>query len=164
MATHSSVLVWRIPGMGEPGGLPSMGSHRVGHDWSDLAAWHVVYVGMIFFFWSCYTTCGIVVPWPGMEPMPGELEAWSLNSWTTREVLVGVILISISLTVKDANHLWVCLSTIRIFSLVTGLLKFPDHLLIWFFVKQYKSSNFVLLFQNYVGYFGFFVLSYKFFN
>ena len=38
MATHSSVLAWRIPGLGEPGGLPSMGSHRVGHDWSDLAA------------------------------------------------------------------------------------------------------------------------------
>ena len=38
MATHSSVLGWRIPGTGEPGGLPSMGSHRVGHDWSDLAA------------------------------------------------------------------------------------------------------------------------------
>ena len=37
MATHSSVLAWRIPGMGESGGLPSMGSHRVGHDWSDLA-------------------------------------------------------------------------------------------------------------------------------
>jgi len=36
MATHSSVLAWRIPGMGEPGGLPSMGSHRVGHDLSDL--------------------------------------------------------------------------------------------------------------------------------
>ena len=33
MATHSSVLAWRIPGTGEPGGLPSMGSHRVGHDW-----------------------------------------------------------------------------------------------------------------------------------
>ena len=32
MATHSRVLAWRIPGMGEPGGLPSMGSHRVGHD------------------------------------------------------------------------------------------------------------------------------------
>ena len=38
MATHSSVLAWRIPGVGEPGGLPSMGSHRVGHNWSDLAA------------------------------------------------------------------------------------------------------------------------------
>ena len=38
MATHSCVLAWRIPGTGEPGGLPSVGSHRVGHDWSDLAA------------------------------------------------------------------------------------------------------------------------------
>ena len=37
MATHSSVFTWRVPGMGEPGGLPSMGSHRVGHDWSNLA-------------------------------------------------------------------------------------------------------------------------------
>ena len=38
MATYSSVPAWRIPGTGEPGGLPSMGSHRVGHNWSDLAA------------------------------------------------------------------------------------------------------------------------------
>ena len=38
MATHSSVLAWRIPGAGEPGGLPSMGSQRVKHDWSHLAA------------------------------------------------------------------------------------------------------------------------------
>ena len=38
MATYSSVLAWRVPGTGEPGGLPSMGSHRVKHDWSDLAA------------------------------------------------------------------------------------------------------------------------------
>ena len=38
MATHSSVLAWRIPGTGEPGGLPSMVSHRIRHNWSDLAA------------------------------------------------------------------------------------------------------------------------------
>ena len=38
MAAHSSVLAWRIPGTGEPGGLLAMGSHRVGHNWSDLAA------------------------------------------------------------------------------------------------------------------------------
>ena len=46
MATHSSVLAWRIPGTAEPGGLPSMGSHRIGHDWSDLAAaagrWQII--------------------------------------------------------------------------------------------------------------------------
>ena len=38
MATHSSILAWRIPGTGEPGGPPSKGSHRVGHNGSDLAA------------------------------------------------------------------------------------------------------------------------------
>ena len=38
MVTHSSILAWRIPGMGESGGLPSMGLHRVRHNWSDLAA------------------------------------------------------------------------------------------------------------------------------
>ena len=55
MATHSSVLAWRVPGTGEPHGLPSMGSHRVGHDWSDLAAAaaraiYEVVVGLIVLF------------------------------------------------------------------------------------------------------------------
>ena len=44
MAAHSSVLAWRISGTGEPGGLPSMGSHRVRHDWSDLAAAGLIHV------------------------------------------------------------------------------------------------------------------------
>ena len=54
MATHSSVLAWRIPGTAEPGGLPSMGSHRVRHDWGDLAAaaaawqYHKSYMGICF--------------------------------------------------------------------------------------------------------------------
>ena len=47
MATHSSVLAWRIPGTREPGGLLSMGSHRVGHDWSDLAVAVAVVADMI---------------------------------------------------------------------------------------------------------------------
>ena len=42
MGTHSSILVWRIPWTEEPGGLESMGSQRVGHDWSDLACTHLV--------------------------------------------------------------------------------------------------------------------------
>ena len=46
MATHSSVLAWRIPGTGEPGRLLSMGSHRVGHDWSDLAAAAAAYYSL----------------------------------------------------------------------------------------------------------------------
>ena len=51
MATHSSVLSWRIPGTGEPGGRLSMGSHRVGHDWSDLAAAAAAFPGL---FWTSY--------------------------------------------------------------------------------------------------------------
>ena len=51
MATDSSFLAWRIPGMGEPGGLPSMGSHRVGHNWSDTAAAaHLKYTELLFVY------------------------------------------------------------------------------------------------------------------
>ena len=64
MASHSSVLAWRVPGTGEPGGLPSVGSHRVGHDWSDsaAAAWigHICVsihswmdIGLLLFFVCC---------------------------------------------------------------------------------------------------------------
>ena len=48
MATHSSVLAWRIPGKGEPGGLPSLGSHRIKHDWGDLAAAAAVFPVLFF--------------------------------------------------------------------------------------------------------------------
>ena len=51
MATHSSVLAWRIPGTGEPGGLPSVGSHRVGHDSSDLV---VVVVDLVI--WKIHSS------------------------------------------------------------------------------------------------------------
>ena len=50
MATHSGVLAWRIPGTGEPGGLRSTGSHRVGHDWRDLAAAAAVFM---YYVWIC---------------------------------------------------------------------------------------------------------------
>ena len=53
MATHSSVLAWRIPGTEEPSGLPSMGSHRVGQDWNDLAA--VAAADLVYIQDSCLT-------------------------------------------------------------------------------------------------------------
>ena len=71
MATHSGVLAWRIPGTGEPGGLPSVGSHRVGHNWSDLAA-AVVFCygglsrrqqGIVFHALSAHLFC-TPSPWP----------------------------------------------------------------------------------------------------
>ena len=61
MATHSSVLAWRIPGTGEPGGLPSMGSHRIGHDWSDLAAAAAAAFPDWLLSPKCYTFKGL--PW-----------------------------------------------------------------------------------------------------
>ena len=50
MATHTNVLAWRIPGTGEPGGLLSMESHRVRHNWSDLAEW--IRSGWFIFFYK----------------------------------------------------------------------------------------------------------------
>ena len=67
MATHSSVLAWRIPRMGEPGGLPSMGSHTVGHDWSDLAAA------------AAAAALGVCEAWVGLEwllDLKGLCKAW----------------------------------------------------------------------------------------
>ena len=58
MATHSSVLAWRIPGMGESGRLPSMGSHRVGHDCSDLAAAAFLIPYPIRIAWGFYNWTG----------------------------------------------------------------------------------------------------------
>ena len=54
VATHSSILAWRVPGTVEPGGLPSMGSHRVGHDWSDLAAAAAAYFSPWAIHWQLH--------------------------------------------------------------------------------------------------------------
>ena len=76
MATHSSILAWRILGTGEPGGLPSMGSHRVGHDWSDLAAAAAVDIR-----WSVKTQVGC--DWFSLSIQIGQrnfFRLWSLHS------------------------------------------------------------------------------------
>ena len=75
MATHSSVLAWRIPGTGEPGGLPSLGSHRVGHDWCDLAA------AAVYYFLGCQT--------------------WSPNAFNEQTVGVFYILVWVILLIQS---------------------------------------------------------------
>ena len=90
MATHSSVLAWRIPGTGEPDGLPSMGSYRVGHDWSDFAVAELL-LGFPYGSAGKESTCsvgdlGLI---PGLERSPGKgtathssIPAWRIP-WTT---------------------------------------------------------------------------------
>ena len=81
MATHSSVLAWRIPGMAEPGGLPSMELQRVRHDWSDLAAaaaiLHCVYVPQLSYPFVCLWTSRLL-------PCPGYYKQCCDEYWGTR--------------------------------------------------------------------------------
>ena len=74
MAAHSSVLAWRIPGTGEPGGLPSMGSHRVGHDWSHSAA-AAVTSSYLPYKTRAYLVAQMVKNLPAMQ----EIQVWSLG-------------------------------------------------------------------------------------
>ena len=76
MATHSSVLALRIPGMGEPGGLPSTGLHRVRHDWSDLAAAAKGYGNQ---YWPKYSS---ILAWrtPSLTEKLGRLQSTGSQS------------------------------------------------------------------------------------
>ena len=76
---HSNILAWEIPWTEEPGRLQSMGSQRVRH---DLATKQQQYELLV-------VACGILIPWPGMEPGPPTLGVQSLSHWTTREVTNG---------------------------------------------------------------------------
>ena len=86
MATHSSVLTWRIPGTGEPGGLLSIGSHRVRQDWSDLAAA------------AAAATSRFVSLISREDTYKRNTEIWNLNSHTSR------YLVSVKHTSKQFNH------------------------------------------------------------
>ena len=81
MATHSSVLAWRIPGTREPGELPSLGSHRVGHDWSNLAA---AAAGLPR---HPGPPCEMEEPW--WSPSPGRLQSGS-QGWSVSRVFLRV--------------------------------------------------------------------------
>ena len=97
MATHSSVLAWRIPGTVGPGGLPSVGSHRVGHDWSDLAA---AYVDLIHLYVATWLS-----PWRSLTAVSCHIiiipfffcggNNYDLVSWQLWSLWLGII---------DHNH------------------------------------------------------------
>ena len=82
MATHSSVLAWRTPGTGEPGRLPSMGSHRVRHNWSDLAvavAGKNTGVGCLFLLQGIFPTQGVSLALPHCRPTPYRLSCQAMT-------------------------------------------------------------------------------------
>ena len=86
MATHSSVLAWRIPGTGEPGGLPSMGSHRVRHDWSDLAIAKVFTESVDMNLSKLQEIVKDKGDWH--STVPGVAKSWTqLSHWTTTKYL-----------------------------------------------------------------------------
>ena len=92
MATHSSIVSWRIPGTEEPGGLQSVGLQRVRLNWSDSMHWiHHNIASVLCFVFSGLEACGILAPPPGIEPIspalvgevlttgpPGKSQVWSL--------------------------------------------------------------------------------------
>ena len=94
MATHSSVLAWRIPGTGEPSRQPSMGSHRVGHDWSDLAAaalwWNNFIIWPLFSKWE--DKKNYPLKWLGDSEMQLELKCtlWLNNCHSINAVCLSL--------------------------------------------------------------------------
>ena len=115
MATHSSILAWKLPWTEEPGGLQSTGLQKVGHEW----------------FWLIPVACGILVPWPGMEPVPPVMKVRSLNHWTTREVL--------DLSFMSSNSLLVTLSWAPTHQYLNLEIPFPPAL--WdMFPSMYKCE------------------------
>ena len=113
MATHSSVLAWRIPGTGEPGGLPSVGSHRVRHDWSDLAAaaaavyYRLKYNSVLIVYQLWWLNClssSFYVHWP-WQIIGKHLYRW-IENVNLNVSTVSVLVISTS---------WVRINTLLIF-------------------------------------------------
>ena len=95
MATHSSVLAWRIPGTGEPGGLQSMGSHRVGHDWSVLAAAMVAWqCECTWYHWMVYLITLDFI-WDVFYP--------NKNKWRTNEIF-GTMCLTTTIIWKHLKH------------------------------------------------------------
>ena len=101
MATHSSVLAWRVPGMAEPGGLPSVGSHRVRHDWSDLAA-AVLYMNFEFIVYFNFTK--YLIAWIYFIHGASLVAQLVKNQPAVRETYVQSLVWKDALDKKKATH------------------------------------------------------------
>ena len=124
MASHSSDLAWRIPGTGEPGGLLSMGSHRVRHDWSDLAMYTTT-AAAAKSLQSCPTLCDPRDGSPPGSPIPGILQArtleWvAISMYMARSTLnceqINILPIKLDVQINHTkNPIWIrpCYNTVR---------------------------------------------------
>jgi len=126
MATHSSVLAWRIPGTGEPGGPSSMGSHRVGHDWSKLAVAEL-------------TKHRIV----GFKPQRGSCSS-AILFLTNHEVL---LLHSVHLVVAKLDLFFFLFLFIYLY---TSMYTSPFHAKIYSFIHLFHHSFIPLLFTEHI--------------
>ena len=108
----SSVLAWRIPGTREPGGLPSLGSHKVRHDWSNLAAaaasfmvtkedWH----GLNLL--QCAKTCFVISYM--IYPAKCSMSSWTLHSATALSIYKYVIMLYLSLSLSLSLYIYIVL-------------------------------------------------------
>ena len=125
---HSSVLAWRIPGMGEPGGLLSMGSHRVRHDWSDLAAAAPGAIGAVCK--GAWKTEHALVA-------PGNLHPFPRARWPVYLLVLGIPWL-LSLREEGTFRMWA-----RLYSLAKPVLLAPNSvslLAAWTLGKKFLNS------------------------
>ena len=135
---HSSTLAWRIPGMGEPGGLPSIGSHRVRYDWSDLAAaaaCTVQYVVSCNFVISSVQSLSSVrlfeTPWTAAHQASLSIT----NSWSLLKLM------SIE-SVMPSNHLILCCPLLLLSSIFPSIRVFPNESALRIRWPKYWSFSF----------------------
>ena len=139
MATHSSVLAWRIPGTVEPGGLRSMGLHRVGHDWSDLAV-AAAAAGETTWIWS-WADMKYWLPEMTREKLQQEwLMARDSHTWTMLRKKEKKVKVWMRLESKNNNNIQRYLFSCTSFLLVQYSFLQP----IFFFFGKWKATKTVI--------------------
>ena len=160
MATHSSTQAWKIPWTGEPGGLPSIGLHRVRHYWSDLAAGAVVLQCCVsFLLYSSQSASCIHIPhsftfiqlitYISSIQFSFSVMSNSVTSWTAaHQVSLSITnsqsllkLMSIKL-VMPSNHLILCRPLLLLPSVFTSIRVFSNESVLWIQWPKYWSFSF----------------------
>ena len=105
MVTYSSVLAWRIPGTGQPGGLPSMGLNRVGHDWGDLAAAASYIMCIVHSVWSIVLTLYGTMFFTGHNQQIRHTECFSRCPTKCEDWLTNSLYFAFSVSITKFNSL-----------------------------------------------------------